>query len=389
MSRTRTPRYANIHLLTDLPFSNPNRDDTGAPKTATYGDVLRGRMSSQALKRPARLDFEGRSGADLTHRSKYASRRLAEKVHTLLAEAGTSLDEKAKAKLDQSIAKEIGKLTGDSDDAKATLVWLAEAELNELAVKIAGKAGAEMDRADVDAVLSQQTDSLTIALFGRMFANRADLTMEAAVQFGHAITTHEQQVDLDYFTAFDDLQASYDTPDTDGKVKGAGAGHLDVNEFTSGIFYRHIAIARDDLAANWAPLADPPADRAEIVDRLAAVVDSLLSTVPQGRASTASHDTPPRYVMVTFTPRPTSYAPAFETPVAASDQGGYARPSVDALAAYADKALRYVGEDQRIVFDLDDPDTLTFDTLVEKVATWLADVPRPSTPDAEQVTGAA
>ena len=40
-----------IHMLKNFPASNLNRDDTGAPKTAMFGGVMRGRISSQCLKR--------------------------------------------------------------------------------------------------------------------------------------------------------------------------------------------------------------------------------------------------------------------------------------------------------------------------------------------------
>lgn len=50
--------FVDIHVLQTLPPSNPNRDDTGAPKTAIFGGVRRMRISSQAIKRAVRKDFE-------------------------------------------------------------------------------------------------------------------------------------------------------------------------------------------------------------------------------------------------------------------------------------------------------------------------------------------
>lgn len=52
--------FVDIHVLQTLPPSNPNRDDTGAPKSATFGGVSRMRISSQAIKRATRQDFEGK-----------------------------------------------------------------------------------------------------------------------------------------------------------------------------------------------------------------------------------------------------------------------------------------------------------------------------------------
>ena len=40
-----------IHMLKNYPPTNLNRDDTGAPKTCLFGGVMRGRVSSQCLKR--------------------------------------------------------------------------------------------------------------------------------------------------------------------------------------------------------------------------------------------------------------------------------------------------------------------------------------------------
>lgn len=39
--------YVDFHILQTVPPSCINRDDTGSPKTAVYGGVLRARVSSQ------------------------------------------------------------------------------------------------------------------------------------------------------------------------------------------------------------------------------------------------------------------------------------------------------------------------------------------------------
>ena len=44
-------RFIQLHVLTNNPPANLNRDDTGRPKTALVGDALRLRISSQSLKR--------------------------------------------------------------------------------------------------------------------------------------------------------------------------------------------------------------------------------------------------------------------------------------------------------------------------------------------------
>lgn len=37
---TKNNLYVDIHVLQTIPSSNINRDDTGAPKTAVYGELL-------------------------------------------------------------------------------------------------------------------------------------------------------------------------------------------------------------------------------------------------------------------------------------------------------------------------------------------------------------
>ena len=60
--------FIDIHVLQTLPPSNPNRDDTGAPKSATFGGVSRMRISSQAIKRATRQDFEKKISNGKRHR---------------------------------------------------------------------------------------------------------------------------------------------------------------------------------------------------------------------------------------------------------------------------------------------------------------------------------
>ncbi|MFZ4748728.1 MAG: type I-E CRISPR-associated protein Cas7/Cse4/CasC, partial [Sphingomonas sp.] len=51
-------KFLNIHVLIAISGANPNRDDTGTPKSLRYGGVERSRMSSQALTRAKRLGYE-------------------------------------------------------------------------------------------------------------------------------------------------------------------------------------------------------------------------------------------------------------------------------------------------------------------------------------------
>src|ERR1039457_5723209 len=47
-------KLIELHILQSFPVSCLNRDDVGAPKTATFGGTTRARISSQCLKRAIR-----------------------------------------------------------------------------------------------------------------------------------------------------------------------------------------------------------------------------------------------------------------------------------------------------------------------------------------------
>ena len=48
-------KLIELHILQSFPVSCLNRDDVGAPKTATFGGATRARISSQSLKQAIRL----------------------------------------------------------------------------------------------------------------------------------------------------------------------------------------------------------------------------------------------------------------------------------------------------------------------------------------------
>ena len=73
--------------------------------------------------------------------------------------------------------------------------------------------------------------AVDIALSGRMATSglMTDLPMDGALAVAHALTTHGvEPQDVDWFTAVDDL--TQDAGET-------GAGHLNTQQFSAGVFY--------------------------------------------------------------------------------------------------------------------------------------------------------
>ena len=136
--------YVDFHILQTVPPSCINRDDTGSPKTAVYGGVLRARVSSQAWKHAMRAAFAENARLDVGKRTKKAAELV-----------------------------------------KAQILALApELDADKLAKKALENAGIKSD------------DKGTKALF-----------FMSAAQVAHSISTHAVQNEYDYFTAVDDCQA--------------------------------------------------------------------------------------------------------------------------------------------------------------------------------------
>lgn len=327
--------FLNLHVLFPLAAANPNRDDAGSPKSIRYGGQVRSRISSQAMTRAKRVAAE--LDADRTFRSVTIAQRIADKAAELLEQRGEQVDDSGRARLLAGATRSVQLLTAkDRDEAgsrgeapdgaaspspdgvasgtasapKDTMIWLAEAEIETAAIKLAG--GAPLTPDDL---AGPRTSALTIAAFGRMFANRPDLQGEAAVQRAHAITTHATANEVDYFTAVDDL-----------RTVGKGAGHLGLAELTGGVYYWHANVDIRQLLTTWTAAGD-----ADAPERLRQLFLALFTALPRGKQSTTAHHTLPSVVLAVPAAMPVNLQAAFETPVVAHNGGGFRAPSIAAL----------------------------------------------------------
>ncbi|MYR09837.1 type I-E CRISPR-associated protein Cas7/Cse4/CasC [Streptomyces sp. SID724] len=341
-------RFIDVHVVQSVPFANLNRDDTNSVKTVQYGNVLRTRVSSQSWKRAIRGVFEDRIG-----QAALRTRRIGERVTLLLTEErGWPLDLAERAGAHTAAASSIKfELAKDPKDPKQTvankvltnaMVYVPETAVAELAdlaeefrealqnakdiKKPADKSVLPTDR--VEAILRSRNG--VINLFGRMLAEVDNAGVDGAVQVAHALTTHETDVELDYFSAVDDITANWGDQ--------SGSGHMGHAEFSAGTFYRYATIDLRDLARN---IGDRPE---ELRDLTAAFLSAFILSLPQAKKnSTAPHTIPDLAHISVRTDRPLSYAAAFESPVTAAGQGGYAAPSRTTLSGYAEEANRLLG----------------------------------------------
>jgi CRISPR system Cascade subunit CasC len=327
---TTAPRtFIDFHVVQTVPPSNLNRDDTGSPKTATYGGVRRARVSSQAWKRAARRDFVGYLDAsDLGTRTKRVVELVAEAIRA--GDDSVAPEEALKAAEGVLTAASIavkeprvkkGETAGPPESGY--LLFLSAQQIEALA-DVARRSLVTGEKVDKKAAQSliKGKNSIDLALFGRMVADVTDLNVDASCQVAHALSTHAVETEYDFFTAVDDHKAK----DAD---EDAGAGMIGTVEFNSSTLYRYATIDVEGLREN---LGDDEATSRAV----AAFLRSFVRSMPTGKQNTFANRTLPDAVIVTVRDdQPVSFVGAFEEPVAETVAGGRVLRSVQKLAEHA------------------------------------------------------
>lgn len=300
-----------FHILQSFPVTCLNRDDVGAPKTAIVGGVTRARVSSQCWKRQVRLSMH-ELGVKLGIRTKKAEEIFVRACQ----QAGAS--ESQAAACGKKIAEQLSDdtlLFVSDTEAKAFAAYAQELAFDD--TKIKDKELAKVAKK----ALTPAVDALDIALFGRMVAKAAEMNVEAAASFAHAISTHKVSNEVEFFTALDDLQ---DEP---------GSAHMGSLEFNSATYYRYISLDLGQLAQTMGT--------DDLKKAIAAFTQALFIAVPSARQTTQSGASPWEFARVLVRKGQRLQVP-FETPVKARD-GGYLQPSIDSLKTYLDKKEKLAG----------------------------------------------
>lgn len=294
-----------MHVITSIPWSNMNRDDSGIPKRLFQGGALRGQLSSQSIKRAARVYFE-----NVTLNTSVRSGHLPEQVANRAQEIDGSIEYK---ELLKRAKKAIGTLTKSEDkssaDESSRSTWLSAEELEACAQAIV----AEEDTKDI--VESGKTGSLAIAAFGRMFANAPGKKTEAAIAVSPAVSTHPAIIETDYFSTVDDAPSA---------EQGAGSSFLGMAYYTNGVFYRTVTIDRAQLKESWTGITGNDAR-----ELLSAMVDALIYALPRGKKNSTAPYVMPALILAEEQAHRIAYD--FERPVSPHCEGGYLQSTVDSL----------------------------------------------------------
>lgn len=366
----RKRMYIDIHVIQTIPPSCVNRDDTGSPKTCTYGGTNRSRVSSQSWKRAVREYFKDTvDERELGTRTKKIVELVANEIVRqdpsiseakaqemsagVLSTAGIQI---AKDKKGKGKGKEANEET--VPEAKALFFMSRKQAENVAAVAISG----DYDKKKVQAALNAGC-GIEIALFGRMVADDPSMNADASAQVAHAISTHSVVNEYDYYTAVDEMSPA----------DNAGAGMIGTVEFNSSTMYRYATVAVHDLRRQ---LSDDPSVTAMAVREF---IRAFVLSMPTGKMNTFANRTVPEYVLIELrNDQPVNCAAAFESPVQQGrDGGGYSENSIKALESYVSSISSFVSP---VVMEwriggqaCPDKDTVTLQTALDQIESVISE----------------
>jgi len=335
-----------IHLIQNFAPSNLNRDDTGQPKSAYFGGFRRARVSSQCSKRSTRQMWRESESASVGVRTKLLKAELAAR----LASDGRT-EEQIGIALNMFLSQFYSKMDGNKT---AVLLFVSRQELDVCAAAIkrywaalsVGKKLGKSAADDVAGDIKKAAMSADIALFGRMLAEQPGRNTDGACQVAHPISTHKVDMEMDFYTAVDDLNPAEET----------GAGMMGVVGFNSACYYRYALVDRDQLARNLARKTDrkncmwvtelDKTDYKEADNVIQAFLEAMVYAIPTGKQNSFAAQNLPSFGL--FVRRqggvPISLANAFAKPVRPTkEKDDLVGLSVDALTRHWDAIKNVFG----------------------------------------------
>ncbi|MDT7507776.1 type I-E CRISPR-associated protein Cas7/Cse4/CasC [Bifidobacterium sp. H6bp22N] len=305
--------FMDIYAVQNVPPSNINRDETGNPKTAQYGGVLRSRVSSQAWKRAMRETFKSLlDKKQLGVRTKNAVELIVKAMVDQRPESEDQAESYASLVLQATGVKVVASTRAGAASGKPVtqyLIFIGNTEIGRLANialewmdqgKDPAKAPDSAMKKEVSGVFHGE-QAVDIAMFGRMLADAPDLNTDASAQVAHAISVDAIKPEYDYFTAADDFT----------EADNAGAAMIDSVGFNSSTLYRYATVNLDALQEQIGNV--------EATARVASVfVEAFIRSMPTGKQNSYANRTLPETCIVAFRDsQPINAVEAFERPVVA------------------------------------------------------------------------
>lgn len=348
--------FVNFHVLISHSPSCLNRDDMNMQKTAVFGGRTRVRISSQSLKRSFRFsEYYGRNFTKSVR-----TRRLLDQMAAELTEAAESPEQAAVLNTCALFAAAIfeGKTKPDeikkyerakSGHIETQIIPFSSSEVASIR-QLLKDAATQPEKSRLDYLKSeiQRMEreqrghiDMDVALSGRMANSDLVYPVDGALAVAHAITTHAvAPQDVDWFTAVDDL--TQDAGET-------GAGHLNTQQFSAGVFYRYASLNLRQLQLNLGLIStieapETPESRARALEIAGHALHLLATVVPDAKQQSFAAHNLADFVIASLANQPVSLANAFEQPVCDDKKlGGFLRPSIDVLAEYWARVNRAYG----------------------------------------------
>ena len=367
-----------VHLIQNFAPSNLNRDDTGQPKSATFGGYSRARVSSQCGKRAVRNWWRERGTVTVGDRTRRLQRLIGDTLATDEDFVEKVQDEEIRragirAFTNTYYAAEDSK----SQDRTKVLIFVGPDEVGVCADAVkdlwvdiqehlkstssgtgnaAGEGATRKKKSkqselkllkNVEKKIKEAQVSADIALFGRMLAEQPGRNTDGACQVAHPISTHKVDMEMDYYTAVDDLNPKEET----------GAGRVGVTGFNSACYYRYALVDRDQLARNLARKTNrsnsvwteelTQEDFGEADKVIEAFIEAMVYAVPTGKQNSFAAQNLPSFGL--FVARkggvPLSLANAFAKPIRPSSKDDdLVGLSVNTLIRHLDALVKVYGD---------------------------------------------
>jgi CRISPR system Cascade subunit CasC len=353
-----------IHVLQNFAPSNLNRDDTGSPKIADFGDHRRARISSQCQKRAVRNYFRDHALIPIENQA-VRTKRLLEHVRKRLEKPGR--DEGAITRA-VTTALAAGGLKLAEKNLTQYLLFLGDGEITRFAQVVdkhfdalardaeppaaepGKKKSAKKDKAEAKSAAPEEVQKAVpnlldggkaadLALFGRMLADLPEKNVDAACQVAHAISTNKiHAIEMDYYTAVDDI--NNDNP---------GADMIGTVEFNSACFYRYANLDVGELIGGYRDEKKTRAyglqgDAALARQTCDAFIKAFVHAIPTGKQNSfAAHNPPSLVFAVVRDGPPVSLANAFVKPIAPRGKESLVEESIKALDDYYGRLVGMYG----------------------------------------------
>lgn len=311
-------RFITVHLLFNMPMHNVNRDQDGMPKIVRDGGATRCRISSQALKRAARVRFRDKGDTAGSMTTRDGAQLIVDAAMLYAEQKELTVRQKD---VEKSATKLISNLSSSGGpDKKPTVMQLSKAEIATAAAALVHHLAGDGDEPQL--VRDSTSPSLEHAAFGRFFANKTEAVTMAAVAVGPAVTSHAMALTPDYFTAVEDNDQGH-----------AGSAHMGTAFFTSGTYLRSFTIDVDQLRRSWQNFYTDVAEQ-----EFREFFEALCLALPTGRRTNTASRVFPHTVLAEEQRHDVAHP--IERVVEADDHG-FIDPSIDAFIQARNDAVEF------------------------------------------------